>query len=128
MITDGYNGVCGLAETNHGVCTDANTADAAQRRRCDDDAIAGCGYSAYVTATPTTCVGSSVPDQAKHTCFVKLPLSLFDLMQLDGDRLRVTWRMAMAYTFAAAAIRATIRVCDADHCGFVCLLVAVIDG
>ena len=52
--------------------------------------------------------------------FNGLPLARFDLMRLDDARLRVTWRMATAYTLAAAAIEAVIWVCDADHCGFMC--------
>jgi hypothetical protein len=52
--------------------------------------------------------------------FIGLPLECYDLMRLDDARLRVTSRLATAYTFAAAAIEAVIWVCDADHCGFVC--------
>ena len=52
--------------------------------------------------------------------FIGLPLARFDLMRLDDARLRVTRRMATAYTFSAAAIEAVIWVCDADHCGFMC--------
>ena len=44
---------------------------------------------------------------------------------MDEARLRVMWHITMAYTFAAAAIKAVIRVCDADHCGS---LVVIVDG
>ena len=60
--------------------------------------------------------------------FNGLPLARFDLMRLAAARLRVTWRMVTAYTFAAAAIKAAIRVCDADHCAVRVLLVVIVDG
>ena len=55
-------------------------------------------------------------------------LSRFDRVRLDEARLRVMWHITMAYTFAAAAIKAAIRVCDADHCAVRVLLVVIVDG
>ena len=66
-IIDGRIGVCGLAETTHGIRTDANTTDAAKWRWYGDDGIAGRGYSGYVTIASIACVGGAAPDQAPRT-------------------------------------------------------------
>ena len=61
-----------------------------------------------------------IPTSTLHL-FIGLLLARFDLMRLGDARLRVAWRMATAfYTFAAAAIKAAIWVCDADHCVLMC--------
>ena len=114
VLIDGLIGGCGFAVINHGVCTDASTTVSVERRWCGGDSINGRGYRTYVTITH---------DQAPYTCdylFVGLPHWRFDLMRLVTDRLRVTWRMAMAFAVAAAAIQAMVRICDADHCRFTC--------
>ena len=123
VIIDERIGVCGLAGTNHGVCTDANTTLSAKRRWCGADSIAGRGYSTYVTIKPACVCGFQCPNQAPYTCnhlFFGVPHWRFDIMRLVTERLRVTWRMAMAYAFAAAGIKAMVRICDADHCKILC--------
>ena len=49
---------------------------------------------------------------------------VFAKLMNDGDEKTIVY----VTMFAAAAIRAVVRVCDADHCGFVPLLLAIVDG